>query len=174
MRVVRDFSADGEPVVKAGDRVIVGSDQFSSATRSPIAGGQMHRMARVRTDDERDVLLPANLLFPASNRLEEHLGYRQCSVGEAHLQLLNDATPGCYLVVKKSVAGESATYETPGSLASAEQNYHLAILDHNGEFHVVRSYDVSYQMGAYCCTEKNVFAPDFLVSTSSMFCSEIE
>ena len=118
MRVLRDFGggADEAPAVKAGDEVAmllerVGEESvtFTRATasgavdgaRSGAGGGagglrqtqmQAHQQVQVRTQDGRDVALPVDLLFPASGRLEEHVGYQQWSVSDAHLQLL--ALPG--------------------------------------------------------------------------------
>ena len=134
---------------------------------------QAHQPVQVRTRDGRDVALPVNLLFPASGRLEQHVGYQQWPVRDAHLQLLAlpDTSVGCYLVVKSERerdrdCGEAvggATGGTDGTSAALNfgYHYHLAILDHNGKHNVLRENEVNFEKDTY--TAKNVSLQDFPV-----------
>ena len=122
MRVLRDFGGDADeaPAIKACDEIAVllervgeesvmltratASGAVAGARSGACAGGlrqtqiQAHQPVQVRTWDGRDVALPVDLLFPASGRLEEHVGYQHWSVCDAHLQLfaLPDTSVGCW------------------------------------------------------------------------------
>ena len=187
MRVLRDFGggADEGPAVNAGDevavlqeRVTLTSAAASGAGAGVGAGGgrqtqmQSLQQLQVRTRDGRDVALPVDLLFPASGRLEEHVGYQQWSMRDAHLQLLAlpASAAGCYLVVKSERGGDGreavggATGGVTGGTSAAlgyGLHYHLAILDHNGEKNVLREYEMTLEQNTY--KAKNFSSQDFPV-----------
>lgn len=156
MRLLRDYNA----VIKKDTwvRVMTPPDKVE---RQRNEDGDWHQVVTIHTSyskpNETVKNVPVDLLFPASNNIEHHLGFRpNRSAQEAHRELLTDSTAGCFLVVKSSPDTSNATESaTPAAASDKQEHHHLAIFDRVGEEHVIRGYEVSVENGTYTAKTKS-------------------
>lgn len=165
MRLLRDCT----DVVKKDARVHV-TTKPEDVQRSADELNRWHQKVAIVTFDaypNNEAEAFVDSLVPTSNNIEHSLGFRSgYSVKMAHRELLEDSTPGCYLVVQNLRKASTGPARATAAASSRAQNYHIALLDGDSEQKVVRGYEVSLENGTYTAKKRT---RDDIISTADLW-----